>query len=543
MTFVENKNEVLNLIYTTQEAVVYMHEACLAGDENGIRTLAADIEAAYRIIMSAVDVQGVSKILFLYCESILDSLRRTLMLLSTAPKKYAHKLEFELIPLVQNLYALYYYEIASQDAGLYKKYIEYDRFPLWTNRYVDESEENGAYKYEVSITVTGYNKLEYTRACVDSLLKHIPEGLNYELILMNHGSSDGTKAFFESVQPHKQLDLYRNGCGGAIIRTYEGKYLLSVSNDVLITQGAIENMLSCIKSAPDIIFVVPTTPNVSNLQSINVGYSDITGMYAFAERNNIMNPLMWEQRTRLCNPVTMLSIKDVYSIKGIQSHSYIMSDNMYLFPDDKLSYLVRKAGKKMMLAKDAYCYHYGSVTLKDEVAKKNEQEYYLNGRKTFKKAFGIDPWGKGFCYDPNLFTELQLQKKDDATILGISPGIGSNPLKIKTMLYELGSDNTRLFLTTEEEHFKPDYESYTNAEYVTITGPKEFKSVFPQESFDYITLEYPPTINMITALQKRLKKGGKLLVYLDNVATIRNLQQFKPPKMKIDGKTHMWFLY
>ncbi len=129
-----------------------------------------------------------------------------------------------------------------------KFYYENEMIPLGINMYIENSIENDNYKYEVSIIVVGYNKLEYTKLCIESLLRYLPVDLNYELILVNHGSSDGTKEYFESLSPTKQLDFkYNGGAGYIATRVVEGKYTIGISNDVLITENSIQNMLECIK--------------------------------------------------------------------------------------------------------------------------------------------------------------------------------------------------------------------------------------------------------------------------------------------------------
>ena len=113
--------------------------------------------------------------------------------------------------------------------------------------------------------VLGYNKLEYTKLCVENLLKYIPDNINYELILINHGSTDNTKMYFEQIAPTKQLDILKNGGSPtASIRIVEGKYTMSISNDVIVTKNAIENMIRCIESDDNIAWVVPSTPNMCN---------------------------------------------------------------------------------------------------------------------------------------------------------------------------------------------------------------------------------------------------------------------------------------
>lgn len=185
-------------------------------------------------------------------------------------------------------------------------YYAVDKNRLFGNACIDEAVQTGKYKYELSIILGGYNKLDYIKQCVESLLRNIPEGLNYELILLNHGCSDGTKEYFESICPHKQLDIAVNGGGlGAISRIMEGEFGLGISNDTIITPGAIENLLVCIRSNPKVGWAVPATPNISNFQTIPAQYNTQEELDDFARRNNRLGPCRWEQRVRLCNPITM----------------------------------------------------------------------------------------------------------------------------------------------------------------------------------------------------------------------------------------------
>jgi len=537
--------QILELVNTVQDAVVQMHYACLNGDSELFESLSEDINLAFQSFMPILQAHSRIRALYLTCESIVDSLERIITMHTVDPVKCAHKIEFELIPIIQTFYTnFYYYEIALFDDGLLKQYMERDRFLLGGNTYIDHAEEEGNYKYDLSIIVLGYNKLEYTRMCVESLLKYIPEDLNYELILINHGSNDGTKEFFEEVAPDKQLDIFRNGGGlEALSRIIEGKYFLSISNDVLVTEGAIENLLACVKSDPLIAFVVPTTPNVSNFQSLETDAATLKDMYLFAAKNNKLNPLRWEQRCRLCNPISMLPSNLILSTKGIVIDTYKLSEDEFLFPDDRLSLLIRKRGLKMMLANDAYCFHFGSVTLKEQGH--GDDDYLLNGRITFKKVFGVDPWNKGFCHDPALFKSLNIKKKNGARILGVSPGMGSNPLKAKAMLRELGSENIKMFLTSDEEQFQVDYETYTDPGLIKITSASEFTSVFAGEMFDYIFVETDIGHDGIDTLIKRLLPDGKLSVWYIDPETAETPTNKAKPEIVPSGlyKSGVWHIY
>ena len=246
--------QILGLLETMQTACQELYTSAEQGDAAGFDRLWGDLTLGLRNILEAVETVETSgaKKLRLACQSILDSVRRGKELFRSDCGMCLRKIEFELLPLLQEAYASYYFfqYIADHPEHL-PEYQAHEQARLYRNEYIDEALERGSFKYELSIYVLGYNKLDYTKMCVESLLANLPANLNYELILINHGSSDGTKEYFESFHPDKQLDIAVNGGGAdAVYRILEGEFVLMISNDVVLTPHAIENMLACIRSDP-----------------------------------------------------------------------------------------------------------------------------------------------------------------------------------------------------------------------------------------------------------------------------------------------------
>ena len=373
--------------------------------------------------------------LSLAIESIEDSLLRSVDFLKNgALKQFQNKIEFELTPLLREAFAHFYIwgYMVNRENGL-RDFLENDRARLFRNDYIDAAVERGQYKYDIAFTVTAYNNLDYTKICVESLLKNIPSKYNYELILINHGSTDGTKEFFEKINPTKQLDIKRNGGGAnASTRIVESEFVMQISNDVILTPGAIENMVACLKSDPKIAWVVPTTPNVSNFQTIEAKYGNIDELVEFGRKNNQTDPYRWEQRVRLCNPIALYRTKIFFAKDGVGLNGYMHSSTAISFPDDRTSTLLRRSGYKMMLAKDAFCHHFGSVTLKDEIQQKGEPgNFTQKGVLNLQKLLALIHGELAFAMIGFFFERQIGNQQGHVEILGISCGIGSNSLKIK----------------------------------------------------------------------------------------------------------------
>ncbi len=429
------------------------------------------------------------------------------------------KIKYEMIPLIEEMRAnFYFWGCIYPDQKKMDHYYQKEIYEHYHNTYLEYAQATGIYPYEVSIIVVGYNKLDYTRMCVESLLRFIPKDLEYELILVDHGSNDGTKEYFESIEPDKQLDIAVNGGGAsAVYRICEGRYSLHISNDVLLTPNAIENMLHCMRSDENIAWVVPSTSNVANYQTILLPYhNNMEQLEIVAKINNQRDPFRWEQRVRLCNPIDLKRNEAFYKT---QAANYPFSKTEIAFPDDKISLLLRRNGYKLMLAKDAYCHHFGSVTLKEEFEKQDEEKLYLQVRESFQDAFQIDPWGKGRCYDPALFKILPCERMDSVRILGINAGMGSNPLKIKEALKEnVHNTDCKLYNYTMELAYAKDLKGISD-ELRTLSSWADFETCNQGLDFDYILIEdylenRDDVQERISIVTKYLKEGGFLVIRL-----------------------------
>lgn len=515
---------ILELLQTMQEACQELYTGAELGDAPRVDLLCGDMALGLEQILQAAEETdaGGNQRLRPACQSILDSLRRVRAQFAADRETCLRKIEFELLPLLQEAYGTYYFfQYLANHPEQMPDYYANKRKLLFGNEYIGEALERGRFSYEVSIFVVAYNKLDYTKLCVESLLENLPKDLNYELILVNHGSSDGTKEYFESVHPDKQLDIAVNGGGfEAVCRIVEGEYILAVSNDVIVTPHAVENMLACIRSDSKIASVVPTTPNVSNLQTIPAEYSSLGELRDFALRNNCQDPFRWEQRVRLCNPIQMLRSSVHVAPGGLCAYGTFHTTDpvhAFSFPDDRLSLLLRRNGYKMMLAKDAYCHHFGSVTLKDEIRRQNEQTYYTKGRQKFQKAFGVDPWGCGFCFDTIFMDRMVEDDQGHIEVLGVSCGLGSNALKIKEQLKEYcHNTDCRLSFFTDDPRYVPDLQGIGDS-VTNISSIGQLKDALHKRTFQYIVWEdaFLPrceTDMLLACFHKSLAPSGKLLL-------------------------------
>lgn len=344
-------------------------------------------------------------------------------------KEQISKVQYELIPLLAEiLNDLYFWGLCYPDEKKMHQYYQQDMnllCPLPNNKKA---------KYELSILISAYNHLEYSKLCIDYLRKYLPKDLNYELILLNHGSNDGTKEYFETLNPTKQIDFVKNNKSLSILsRVIEGRYVMFLSNDVLMMPNVVENLLTCLKSADDIACVMPTCPNISNYSMIDIKYKNEDEMIAAARKNNISNSRRWIQRSRLTPPVLMARADEEAFHVFLGYRFPFFEERFKAFSDDAMSMVARRAGKKCILAEDSFVYHFGSITVK-----KQDLSMYQVGKSIFEQAFGINPWGRGACYDKELFSMVPFIScsEEVLNLLAVNLGLGDDLFQLKSRILQ-----------------------------------------------------------------------------------------------------------
>lgn len=98
---------------------------------------------------------------------------------------------------------------------------------------------------DVSIIIVNYNTKELTNNCISSVVKHT-YNVKYEIIVVDNGSTDGSKDFFKSFTDITYIYSEQNlGFGKANnlgVRQANGKYLFILNSDTLLLENSIRTL-------------------------------------------------------------------------------------------------------------------------------------------------------------------------------------------------------------------------------------------------------------------------------------------------------------
>lgn len=377
---------------------------------------------------------------------------------------------------------------------------------------------------DVTIFVVAYNRLEKTKRCVESILKYSGE-TSYELLLIDNGSEDDTLAYFQSVPyPCKRIIRITKNLGSQYalnlaMRSFSGRYLVQITNDVIVTKNWLSNLLCCMGSDPQIGMVTPGSSNISNLQEIPLTFSSYEEMQKKAAAYNQSDPRKWEQRLRLMTVILMIK-REVIEQMGMIDRGFYHD-----FSDDDFSVRVRRAGYKLMLCMDTFVHHDHDFRHGEDKDMEKFQLSLEKGRKNFTdKYYGLDSWDDMSNYEGYLIHAFPNKKpSSDPRVLGIDTACGLPILQIKNELRHRGilSASTVAF-TSEAKYY---YDLQTVCDEVSCDRMERLSDFLENKSFDYIVLGRPintcPEIpRLLRSLLGALRPSGTLFLKLRNTLDV-----------------------
>lgn len=380
---------------------------------------------------------------------------------------------------------------------------------------------------ELSIAVISYNRIDKTKVCVENLIKHT--NIPFNLFLIDSGSQPDVLEYYKSVDyPNKKIIRITKNISGnfsfkVAMENLKTKYCAIVSNDVIVTENAIENLLTCIKSANNIGWVSPVSSNVSNLQQVDLNFNTLEEMHEKASEYNVSNPLKWHEHLCLM-PAIFFYRKECIDMVGGFDYGFFHD-----FADDDMGRRVNRAGYKTILCKDTWVHHNHIYNLNQEDSIKQAKSY-ASGRKNFlEKYYGIDAWDDVRNFEKELISNIKNTETKGIKphILGIDTRCGTPILEIRNRLREYGITETVCNAFTTNAKYFLDLQTVCNS--VNSDRIDFLCDYYDNESFDYILVGEPVNnYNNPHLLVKRLfallKPNGTLLIKLRNTLNENTMQ-------------------
>lgn len=374
----------------------------------------------------------------------------------------------------------------------------------------------------ISIVVQGYNRVDKTKNCVESILKYTT-GHDFELILVDNGSSDGTLEYYQSIEhPKKKIVHVTKNVGSVVpvMKYIDGRFVAYICNDTYVTKNWIENLLACLKSDDAIGMVVPLTSNGSNLQGIDLPFSTLDEMYEKAAVYNHSDPTKWHERLRL---VVQMA---VYKREALDVTGVLLDYGYYHdFADDDITFRMRRAGYKTILCKDTFVHHDHVRKALSAAEAEDFNKSIAAGKRDFAtKFYGLDAWTDVNNYEPTLLSFVDPGKHDREAaikVLGVDVLCGTPILELKNKLREKHLYQTELSAFSTDPKYWLDLKTICSGS-VSVDRIDSIREHFNQPVFDYVLIGkpinlYPAPDTLLQSVVSLLKPGALLLLKLKNV--------------------------
>lgn len=388
----------------------------------------------------------------------------------------------------------------------------------------------GEFRYDVTIAVTAFNKCEYSRLAVESILKHTDfSRYRIELLLIDNGSTDDTLEFFRSVEPARVIHLPEPlGYPATSLGVYgaRGKYYIHFANDIVATPHWLEHLLACLSELPDAGMAVPACNYMSSFQSVDAQYqSPLNGtaeLDAFARNYHDTHGNAWEERVRLL---------PCMSIMPAAVARQAVNDSLFYygeFADDDVSTRLRRAGLRQIFARGTFVHHFGSVT----AGKAQHSENSLAvSRKLFREKWGVDAWSSWDWEDELVRVLLPRLTAGPASSLWIDPDFCALPVQARDEFLKQTGHTMQIYGAVTDSRFLPDAGGILDGA-VSGTLP-QCLSRLTGEVYDAILFRRDISLYMeegvieklLTALKPLLKPAGKVVFYSLNAEVFYPLNQ------------------
>ncbi len=243
---------------------------------------------------------------------------------------------------------------------------------------------------KISILLVTFNCLDYTKLCLDSVRKNT-DYPNFELIIVDNASSDGTVEFLDQftlagqdvIRIKNKANLGFAAANNLGARSASGDYLVLLNNDTIVTAGWLQGLLRHLQKDASVGMVGPVTNDIGNEARIRVNYPDLAGIDQFAARRAEKYYGRSFSIRVLALYCAMLS-KELYLRLGGLDERFRVG----MFEDDDLALKIEREGLHLICAADVFVHHFHAVSFK-QLPYEEMKQIFIENRKKFEDKWGI----------------------------------------------------------------------------------------------------------------------------------------------------------
>ncbi|MDD3415379.1 MAG: glycosyltransferase family 2 protein, partial [Lachnospiraceae bacterium] len=232
----------------------------------------------------------------------------------------------------------------------------------------------------ISIIVLTYNHLTLNKQCLRSIY-HETTYPNYEVILVDNASTDGTKEWLMSLAPtkHCKVILNKENLGFAAgnnagIKEAKGDFIVLLNNDTYVTEDWLTNLWKKFQIDDKLGMCGAVTNSIGNEAKID---TENVEQYKKEHQGEVY------QDPRALAFFCVMIKKQVIDECGLLDENY----GKGMFEDDDYAEAVRRAGWKLAIAEDSFVWHLESASFR-KLDKKEFRSIFETNRKYYEHKWG-----------------------------------------------------------------------------------------------------------------------------------------------------------
>jgi GT2 family glycosyltransferase len=256
-------------------------------------------------------------------------------------------------------------------------------YPAWGDpAALDPARPIAAAPPRASILLVTYGNLDLTRLCLASVQRAAGR-TPFEIIAVDNASTDGTVAWLHDAARLLPLTVVANAenrgfaaANNQAAALARGDVLVFLNNDTVVTDGWLDRLCAHLDD-PQAGLVGPLTNSCGNQAELGTSYTDLDGMTRFAA--SVVEPRLEElpMLTLFCAAMP----RTLFAQVGGLDEGY----GLGMFEDDDLSEAVRRAGRRVVLARDVFVHHYGGAAFGRFSDEKYLRVWWQNRRRYERK--------------------------------------------------------------------------------------------------------------------------------------------------------------
>lgn len=253
---------------------------------------------------------------------------------------------------------------------------------------INEAEVTRSDKTKVSIVLLAYNKLDYTKQCLDGLIKNTDPS-SFELIIIDNGSTDSTEEYLSKIKNENIIVVRNEDNIGFVNACNQGAHfancenIVFLSNDTIPLEGWLEEMIKTIEEEPlvGIVGAKLIYPSGILQEAGGIIWSDGNG-WNYGRGDNPYKPeYNFIKEVDYCSGACLLVKKWIFNEVGGFDTRYSPA----YYEDADLCFAVRNLGYRVLYNPKVNIIHYEGVTTGTDLSTGTKKYQVINHSKFVEK--------------------------------------------------------------------------------------------------------------------------------------------------------------